>query len=43
MTRSWLLFLTCLIYVSTSFAHEPSRLRVTESIVVKAPAAKVWA
>lgn len=43
MTRSLLVFLACLLYVGQSFAHGPSRLKVEESIVVKAPAAKVWA
>jgi carbon monoxide dehydrogenase subunit G len=43
MTRSLLLLLACLLYVGQSFAHGPSRLKVEESMVVKAPAAKVWA
>ena len=43
MTRSLLVFLACLLYVGQSFAHGPSRLKVEQSMVVKAPAAKVWA
>lgn len=43
MTRSLLLLLACLLYVGQSYAHGPSRLKVEESMVVKAPAAKVWA
>ena len=43
MTRLLLLALACLLYVGHSFAHGPSRLKVEESITVKAPAAKVWA
>ena len=43
MTRLLLVALGCLLYVGQSFAHGPSRLKVEESIIVKAPAAKVWA
>ena len=43
MTRLLLVVLGCLLYVGQSFAHGPSRLKVEESIIVKAPAAKVWA
>ena len=37
-----LALLGTLCCVGTAFAHGPSRLKVEESVVVKAPAAKVW-
>ena len=43
MGRTFLLLLACLTYAGQSLAHGPSRLKVEQSIVVKAPAAKVWA
>jgi carbon monoxide dehydrogenase subunit G len=43
MLRTVLLLSACLLYAGQGLAHGPSRLKVEESVVVKAPAAKVWA
>lgn len=43
MLRIVLLLLACLLYAGQTLAHGPSRLKVEETVVVKAPAAKVWA
>jgi hypothetical protein len=42
MSRLFIVWLAALACSGTAFAHGPSRQKVTESIVVNAPAAKTW-
>lgn len=42
MRRTFIALLALVCFTATAFAHGPSRLKVEESVVVKAPAAKVW-
>ncbi len=41
--RAALLFLLCSVTAATSWAHGPTRQKVTETIEIDAPAEKVWA
>jgi Polyketide cyclase / dehydrase and lipid transport len=42
MLHKAMLILFCAILSTTVFAHGPSRQKVTESVSINAPAAKVW-